>query len=40
VDLSTTEDEYIALVEAMKEMLQMKRLLQDLGLEQKEYMVF
>ena len=38
--LSTTKAEYIIAVEAGKEMLWMKRFLQELGLKQKEYMVF
>ncbi|GKV17327.1 hypothetical protein SLEP1_g27844 [Rubroshorea leprosula] len=40
VALSTTEAEYIAATEAGKEMLWMKRFLQELGLKQKEYVVF
>uniref|UniRef100_A0A2N9H483 Integrase catalytic domain-containing protein n=1 Tax=Fagus sylvatica TaxID=28930 RepID=A0A2N9H483_FAGSY len=39
VSLSTTEAEYIAATEAGKEMLWMKRFLQDLGLKQDEYVV-
>uniref|UniRef100_A0A2N9FFW3 Integrase catalytic domain-containing protein n=1 Tax=Fagus sylvatica TaxID=28930 RepID=A0A2N9FFW3_FAGSY len=39
VALSTTEAEYIAATEAGKEMLWMKRFLQDLGLKQDEYVV-
>uniref|UniRef100_A0A2N9GFS8 Integrase catalytic domain-containing protein n=1 Tax=Fagus sylvatica TaxID=28930 RepID=A0A2N9GFS8_FAGSY len=39
VALSTTEAEYIATIEAGKEMLWMKRFLQDLGLKQDEYVV-
>uniref|UniRef100_A0A2N9FPQ8 Reverse transcriptase Ty1/copia-type domain-containing protein n=1 Tax=Fagus sylvatica TaxID=28930 RepID=A0A2N9FPQ8_FAGSY len=39
VTLSTTEAEYIAATEAGKEMLWMKRFLQDLGLKQDEYVV-
>ncbi|GKV15798.1 hypothetical protein SLEP1_g26549 [Rubroshorea leprosula] len=40
VALSTTEAEYIAATEAGKEMLWMQRFLQELGLKQKEYVVF
>ncbi|GKV35980.1 hypothetical protein SLEP1_g44167 [Rubroshorea leprosula] len=40
VALSTTEAEYIAATEVGKEMLWMKRFLQELGLKQKEYVVF
>ncbi|CAH9088439.1 unnamed protein product [Cuscuta epithymum] len=40
VALSTTEAEYIAVVEASKEMLWLKRFLQELGLEQGEYVIF
>lgn len=40
VALSTTEAEYIAAVEASKEMLWLKRFLQELGLKQSEYVVF
>ncbi|CAN0860294.1 Retrovirus-related Pol polyprotein from transposon TNT 1-94 [Linum grandiflorum] len=40
VALSTTEVEYIAAVEAGKEMLWLKRFLQELGLKQSEYVVF
>ena len=39
VALSTTEAEYIAAVEAGKEMLWLKRFLRELGLEQGEYVV-
>lgn len=39
VALSTTEAEYIAAVEASKEMLWLKRFLQELGLKQGEYVV-
>uniref|UniRef100_A0A2N9HLW0 Integrase catalytic domain-containing protein n=1 Tax=Fagus sylvatica TaxID=28930 RepID=A0A2N9HLW0_FAGSY len=39
VALSTTKAEYIAATEAGKEMLWMKRFLQDLGLKQDEYVV-
>ena len=39
VALSTTEAEYIAAVEASKEMLWLKRFLRELGLEQGEYVV-
>ena len=38
--MSTTEAEYIAAVEASKEMLWLKRFLQELGLKQSEYVVF
>ena len=37
--LSTTEAKYIALTKADKETLWMKRILQELGLKQDEYMV-
>ncbi|CAN0898839.1 Retrovirus-related Pol polyprotein from transposon TNT 1-94 [Linum grandiflorum] len=40
VALSTTEAEYIAAVEAGKEMLWLKRFLLELGLKQSEYVVF
>ena len=40
VALSTTEGEYIAATEAAKEMLWMKRFVQELGLMQDEYVVF
>ena len=40
VALSTTEAEYIAATEAGKEMLWMKEFLHELGLSQKEYIVF
>ena len=40
VALSTTEAEYIATTEAAKEMLWMKRFVQELGLMQDEYVVF
>ena len=40
VALSTTEAEYITVVEASKEMLWLKRFLQELGLQQEEYIVF
>ena len=40
VVLSTTEAEYIAATEAAKEMLWMKRFVQELGLMQDEYVVF
>ena len=40
VALSTTEAEYIAATEAAKEMLWMKRFVQELGLMQDEYVVF
>ena len=39
VVLSFTESEYVALTEAVKEMLWLKGLLEQLGLEQKEYLV-
>jgi hypothetical protein len=39
VALSTTEAEYIVATKAGKEMLWMKRFLQDLGLKQDEYVV-
>ena len=40
VALSTTEAEYIAATEAGKEMVWLKRFLQELGLHQKEYVVY
>ena len=40
VALSTTEAEYIAATEAAKEMVWMKRFVQELGLMQDEYVVF
>ena len=40
VALSTTEAEYIAATEVEKEMLWMKRFVQELGLMQDEYVVF
>ena len=40
VKLSTTEAEYIAATEAGKEMILLKRFLQDLGLNQMEYIVY
>jgi len=40
VTLSTIEVEYVVVVESWKEMLWMKRFLQELGLKQKEYVVF
>ena len=40
VCLSTTEAEYIAATEAGKEMILLKRFLQDLGLNQMEYIVY
>ena len=40
VCLSTTEAEYIAATEAGKEMIWLKRLLQELGLNQMEYIVY
>ena len=39
VALSTTEAEYIAAVEAGKELMWLKRFLQELGFRQKEYMI-
>ena len=39
VNLSTTEAEYIAATEVGKEMIWMKRFLQDLGLKQDEYVI-
>lgn len=40
VTLSTTEAEYIAATEAGKEMVWLKLFLQELGLHQKEYVVY
>ena len=40
VCLSTTEAEYIAATEAGKEMIWLKRFLQELGLNQMEYIVY
>jgi len=40
VSLSTTEAEYIATTEACKEMLWMKRFIEELGLEQENYVIF
>lgn len=40
VSLSTTEAEFIAATEAMKEMLWMRRFTIELGLKQKRYVVF
>ena len=40
VALSTTEAEYIAVTEACKEMLWMKRFLQELSLKQEEHVVY
>ena len=40
VALSTTEAEYIAATEAGKEMIWLKRFLQELGLNQMEYIVY
>ncbi|PHU20837.1 Cytochrome 82A3 [Capsicum chinense] len=40
VTLSSTEAEYIAATEACKEMIWLKRLLQELGLDQMEYVVY
>ena len=40
VALSTTEAEYIAIVEASKELLWMKKFLQELGLQQERYLLY
>ena len=40
VALSTTEAEYIAVTEACKEMLWMKRFLEELGIKQERYVVY
>nr|KYP66486.1 Retrovirus-related Pol polyprotein from transposon TNT 1-94 [Cajanus cajan] len=40
ISLSTTEAEYVAATEAGKEMLWMKKFLQELGLKQEEYIVY
>lgn len=40
VALSTTEAEYIAITEASKELLWMKKFLQELGLEQDKYILY
>ena len=40
VSLSTTEAEYVAATEAGKEMLWMKRFLQELGVQQENYIIF
>ena len=40
VSLSTTETEYIAATEAGNEMIWLKRFLQELGLNQMEYIVY
>ena len=40
VCLSTTEAEYIAATEAGKEMIWLKRFLQELGLNQMDYIVY
>ena len=40
VALSTTEVEYIATTEVGKEMIWLKSFLQDVGLHQKEYVVY
>ena len=40
VALSTTEAEYIAATEAGKEMIWLKEFLQELGLNQTEYIVY
>ncbi|CAJ2658330.1 unnamed protein product [Trifolium pratense] len=40
VALSTTEAEYIAATEAAKELLWMKKFLQELGIEQEKFMLF
>jgi len=38
--LSTTEAEYIAITEAAKELLWMKKFLQELGLQQERYLLY
>ena len=38
--LSTTEAEYIAITEASKELLWMKKFLQELGLQQERYLLY
>ena len=40
VALATTEAEYIAVVEASKELLWMKKFLQELGINQEKFMLF
>jgi hypothetical protein len=40
VALSTTEAEYIAITEAAKELLWMKKFLQELGLQQEKYVLY
>ena len=40
VALSTTEAEYIAVVEASKELLWMKKFLQELGINQEKFVLF
>jgi hypothetical protein len=40
VALSTTEAEYIAITEAAKELLWMKKFLQELGLQQESYLLY
>jgi hypothetical protein len=40
VALSTTEAEYIAITEAAKELLWMKKFLQELGLQQERYLLY
>ena len=40
VALSTTEAEYISIIEASKELLWMKKFLQELGLQQKRYLLY
>jgi len=40
VALSTTEAEYIAITEAAKELLWMKKFLQELGLQQERYFFY
>ena len=40
VALSTTEAEYIAITEAAKELLWMKKFLQELGLQQERYVLY
>ena len=40
VALSTTEAEYIAIIETSKELLWMKKFLQELGLQQERYLLY
>ena len=40
VALSTIEAEYIAIIEASKELLWMKKFLQELGLQQERYLLY